>query len=87
MAWIVVVLVAIGLIAWNHGVNRSGIVVALIYLNMMPVVAIAITALLGTPPRLFQIVGGGLVIAGVLQSQLRRLRKARIAAVPGEDQV
>lgn len=87
LAWIVLVLVTIGLIAWNHGVNRSGIVVALIYLNMTPVVAIAITALLGTPPRLFQIVGGALVIAGVLQSQLRRLRKARKAAVPGEDQI
>lgn len=87
LAWIVVVLVAIGLIAWNHGVNRSGIVVALIYLNMMPVVAIAITALLGTPPRLFQIVGGTLVIAGVLQSQLRRLRASGGAAVPGEEQV
>ena len=85
LAWIVVVLVAIGLIAWNHGVNRSGIVVALIYLNMMPVVAIAITALLGTPPRLFQIIGGALVIAGVLQSQLRRLRASKRAALPGEE--
>jgi drug/metabolite transporter (DMT)-like permease len=68
-------------------VNRSGIVVALIYLNMMPVVAIAITALLGTPPRLFQVVGGALVIAGVLQSQLRRLRVSGRTAVPGEEQV
>jgi drug/metabolite transporter (DMT)-like permease len=85
LTWIAVVLVAVGLIAWNHGVNRSGVVVALIYLNMMPVVAIAITALLGTPPRPFQIIGGALVIAGVLQSQLRRLRTARPAPLPGEE--
>ena len=87
LAWVVLVLICVGVIAWNYGVNRAGIVVAMLYLNLTPIVAIAITALLGTTPRPLQIVGGGLVIAGVLQSQLRRLRAARKAAVPGEEQV
>jgi len=71
---VVLVLICVGVIAWNYGVNRAGIVVAMLFLNLTPIVAIAITALLGTHPRPLQIAGGALVIAGVLQAQLRRLR-------------
>jgi drug/metabolite transporter (DMT)-like permease len=85
MSWIVVVLICVGVIAWNQGVNRAGIVVAMLYLNLTPIVAIAITAMLGTAPRPLQIVGGALVIAGVLQSQLRRLRGAAPTAVGKEN--
>jgi len=84
LAWVVLVLICVGVIAWNYGVNRAGIVVAMLYLNLTPIVAIAITAMLGTTPRPLQIAGGALVIAGVLQAQLRRLRAPAPAAAGKE---
>ena len=87
LAWVVLVLICVGVIAWNYGVNRAGIVVAMLYLNLTPIVAIAITALLGTTPRPLQIAGGALVIAGVLQAQLRRLRgTAPVPAPVGKEE-
>jgi drug/metabolite transporter (DMT)-like permease len=87
LAWVVLVLICVGVIAWNYGVNRAGIVVAMLYLNLTPIVAIAITALLGTTPRPMQIAGGALVIAGVLQAQLRRLRgTAPVPAPVGKEE-
>lgn len=70
--WMVLASVVLGLLLWNFGVRRVGVVVASLVLNLVPVVAIAITAALGTPPTTLQLVGGALVIAGVMQTQLRR---------------
>ena len=64
---------------WNFGVSRLGVVVASLFLNLVPVSAVLIAAAMGTAPTLTQLVGGLLVLAGVLQAQLRRLRLARRA--------
>ncbi len=80
LGWIAVSGVTLGVVAWHVGVQHYGIVVASLYLNLIPIVATATAALLGLPPRWEQVAGGLLVVAGVLQAQLRRLRAARAAA-------
>jgi drug/metabolite transporter (DMT)-like permease len=83
LLWMTATAVILGLILWNYGVRRLGIVISAFYLNFVPVFAILIISLLGTPPNGMQLVGGLLVLIGVLQSQLRHLpgrRKARAAA-------
>ncbi len=43
-AWMTIVLVAFGVYLWNFGVKRTGVVVASLYLNLVPVVSISIFA-------------------------------------------
>jgi len=73
-AWMTVVLVAFGVYLWNFGVKRAGVVIASLYLNLVPVVAIGIFALSGTAPTLMQMVGGLLVIVGIVMSELQMLK-------------
>ncbi|WP_374308493.1 DMT family transporter [Dongia sp.] len=77
LAWMTIVLVALGVYLWNFGVKRTGVVVASLYLNLVPVVSISIFAIAGTPPSLMQIVGGVLVIAGIAMSELQMLKAKR----------
>jgi len=64
---------------WNIGVSRLGLVIAAMYLNLIPIVAVVIAMLYGIYPRPEQLIGGGLVIAGVLVAQ----RLGRPRAVKG----
>jgi drug/metabolite transporter (DMT)-like permease len=73
IAWMTLMAVIAGLLGWNYGVRHLGVVVASLFLNFVPVFAILITTLMGTPPTAMQLLGGALVLAGVLQSQLRHL--------------
>jgi drug/metabolite transporter (DMT)-like permease len=73
IAWMTVMAVIAGLLGWNYGVRHLGVVVASLFLNFVPVFAILITTLMGEPPTTMQLLGGALVLAGVLQSQLRHL--------------
>ena len=72
------VLVAFGVFLWNFGVKRVGVVVASLYLNLVPVVAIGVFAFSGIIPTWPQIVGGLLVIAGVLLSELQLLKAKKV---------
>src|SRR5262249_51092327 len=74
LAWVTGVLVAFGVYLWNFGVKGAGVVIASLYLNLVPIVAIGIFALSGTVPTWPQILGGVLVIVGVLLSELQLLR-------------
>jgi drug/metabolite transporter (DMT)-like permease len=69
--WMTLGPVVAGFFLWNYGVRKLGILVASLFLNLTPVMAILITAALGTYPTATQILGATLVVAGVLQSQLR----------------
>ncbi len=70
--------VGLGNFLWNFGVSRTGVVVASMYGNLIPIVAVLITLIwLGTPPSAGQMLGGLLIIGGVLYAQLRTLRAAR----------
>ena len=50
LAWVTAVLVAFGVFLWNFGVKRVGVVVASLYLNLVPVVAIGVFAFSGIIP-------------------------------------
>src|SRR5262245_54206444 len=80
LLWMTLTAVILGLIFWNYGVRRLGIVISAFYLNFIPVFAILIISLMGSPPNLTQLLGGALVLAGVLQSQLRHLPWRRLPA-------
>lgn len=74
LAWVTIVLVAFGVFLWNFGVKRVGVVVASLYLNLVPIVSIGIFALSGTQPTWMQILGGLLVIVGIVLSELQMLK-------------
>jgi drug/metabolite transporter (DMT)-like permease len=78
LGWMTIVLVALGVYLWNFGVKRTGVVVASLYLNLVPIVSIAIFAAAGTPPSVMQIVGGVLVIAGIVMSELQMLKARKL---------
>ena len=80
-AWMTVMAVMAGLLGWNYGVRQLGVVVASLFLNVVPVFTILITTLQGRPPTAMQLLGGALVLAGLLQSQLRHLSWRRRAAI------
>jgi drug/metabolite transporter (DMT)-like permease len=73
-SWMTIGPVILGFFLWHYAVRKLGFVVASLFLNLTPVVAILITALaFAVYPTPQQLVGGALVLVGVLQSQLRRL--------------
>lgn len=81
-SWMTIGPVILGFFLWHYAVRKLGFVVASLFLNLTPVVAILITAVaLAVYPTPLQLLGGALVLAGVLQSQLRRLPlRARVSA-------
>jgi drug/metabolite transporter (DMT)-like permease len=81
-AWMTVMAVIAGLLGWNYGVRQLGVVVASLFLNFVPAFTILITTLQGRPPTTMQLLGGALVLAGVLQSQLRHLPWRRRRTAP-----
>jgi drug/metabolite transporter (DMT)-like permease len=63
----------LGTYLWNIGVLRLGIVVATMFLNLIPVVAILVSMAFGIEPRMEQLIGGVLVVIAVVQAQLRTM--------------
>ncbi|WP_395016386.1 DMT family transporter [Dongia sp.] len=76
LLWLVLALVSFGVLLWNFGVKRSGVVTASLYLNLTPIVAILILSLGGTTPNLQQVIGGAMVILGILWAELATMRNA-----------
>ena len=73
-AWMTVGPVILSFFLWHNAVHKLGFVVASLFLNLTPIVAVLLTAgVFGIYPTPLQLLGGALVLAGVLQSQLRRL--------------
>jgi drug/metabolite transporter (DMT)-like permease len=65
----------VGVMSWNFAVARLGIVVASLYLSLIPVIGMATAAMLGKPPSPLQLGGGALVMGGILQLHLWRWRR------------
>ena len=74
LLWLVLALVSFGVLLWNFGVKRSGVVTASLYLNLTPIVAILILSLGGTTPNVQQVIGGAMVILGILWAELATMR-------------
>jgi len=77
LLWLILALVSFGVVLWNFGVKRNGVVTASLYLNLTPIVAILILTLGGTAPNLQQVIGGGMVILGILWAELATMRNAK----------
>ena len=77
LLWTALAITVFGVFSWNFGTSRVGIVIAAIYLNLIPVVAIMIAVALGRTATPAQLMGGALVLVGVVQLQLRRLSGPR----------
>ncbi|MBT3788154.1 MAG: DMT family transporter [Alphaproteobacteria bacterium] len=64
----------IAIILWHRGAAHIGVPSASLYLNLIPVVAVIVSAVLfDLRPNMYQIGGGLLVLSGVMSIQLRRL--------------
>lgn len=82
--WIALACVCGGVVTWNYGVKVLGVIIASLFLNLVPIFAIVILAMLGEWPTTMQLVGGALVVTGLAQAQLRQLGLRRIAAATPE---
>ncbi len=82
-AWMTAGPVILCFFLWHNAVHKLGFVVASLFLNLTPVVAILLAAaVLGVYPTALQLVGGALVLVGVLQSQLRQAARSRARKTP-----
>jgi drug/metabolite transporter (DMT)-like permease len=60
-----------GNLLWHNGVRKLGPVIAALFLNLMPVSAVLITAAFGVEPSIQQLAGGAVVLVGIMLAQLR----------------
>jgi drug/metabolite transporter (DMT)-like permease len=77
LLWLGVGAGGIAVVFWNIGATSLGVPVSALYLNLIPVVAVLISVAFGAQASVLQLAGGALVLTGVLQVQVRRLRRAR----------
>jgi drug/metabolite transporter (DMT)-like permease len=72
----------LGVVLWNAGVRAVGVVTASLYINLTPIVTIAILVLVqGAQPTGQQLAGGALVLLGIVYSEWRILRARRLLAL------
>jgi drug/metabolite transporter (DMT)-like permease len=81
LCWLTFASIVLCVLLWNYGVRQVGVVVATMYLNLVPIVALGILALTGSPPSLQQICGAALVILGILFSEVQQYRARRRVAL------
>jgi drug/metabolite transporter (DMT)-like permease len=81
LAWLTFASIVLCVLLWNYGVRHAGVVVATMYLNLVPIVSLAILALMGTAPNLMQVTGAALVIIGILYSEWLQYQHRRYLAV------
>jgi drug/metabolite transporter (DMT)-like permease len=72
--WMIAGSVVVGLLLWNFGVAKTNLVVASLYTNLVPIVAVTLLAIGGQAPTPAQVAGGALVVGGVAWSEWRLLR-------------
>lgn len=65
---------ALGIVAWNIGVHRMGLMAGSLWQNTVPVFAVLIAVAMNIMPTASQLAGGAIVIAGVLYMQWSRMR-------------
>jgi drug/metabolite transporter (DMT)-like permease len=77
--WIGIGGITFAMMFWNYGVQRLGLVIASLFINLMPIITILVLALMGQAPTWLQLAGTALVLLGLLQAQLRALPARRTA--------
>jgi drug/metabolite transporter (DMT)-like permease len=75
-----VVPIGIGAWLWMSAVSRLGVTVASIYHNFVPISAVLVAmAAFGVMPTVYHLIGGVIILAGVVYSQIRRRAEKRSA--------
>lgn len=67
----------IGVQFWNLSVIRIGLPATALYLNLIPVIGLALAAAFGAPPSLVQCAGAAMVVVGMVFAQRSRQGEAR----------
>ena len=80
--WLVIAWLSIGpastsIFLWHFGVSRVGVTIGSMYQNLVPIIVVLIAISLGRYPTPLHLIAGGLIISGVLYTQLRDLRASR----------
>jgi len=81
LLWLTFASIVLCVLLWNYGVRQVGVVVATMYLNLVPIVALGILTLMGTRPSLQQLTGAALVILGILYSEWQQYRHRQRAVM------
>jgi drug/metabolite transporter (DMT)-like permease len=80
--WYILTVMVLGVVLWNAGVRAVGVVTASLYINLTPMVTIAILVLVqGAQPTGQQLAGGALVLLGIVYSEWRILQARRLLAL------
>lgn len=80
MALMVVGGTVLAYLFWNTAIAHLGAGRTALFLNLVPVFAMLVAAIMGTMPTAVQIIGGLMVIGGVSLAMLPRSRKGKSAA-------
>lgn len=76
--WYILTVMVLGVVLWNAGVRAVGVVTASLYINLTPVVSVAILVQMQDVwPTQQQLAGGLLVLSGIIYSEWQILRTSR----------
>ena len=78
LIYLVVAPTVLGILGWNFGVRVLGLPISSLYLNLVPVTAVLTAIALGDKPNFWQLIGGLVIVAGIAQAQVRRLKPTRV---------
>jgi drug/metabolite transporter (DMT)-like permease len=70
IAWVSLGAVVGGIYFWNRGVRKLGVSIASLHLNLIPFIAIATAMWFGIFPKIEQLLGCFLVVAGIFVTQI-----------------
>ena len=78
LLWLSWAAAGVAIVFWHYGTSRLGVTVATLYINLVPVFAFVMSVFMfDIVPNAYQICGGLIVLAGVVQVQVFRLRSLR----------
>jgi drug/metabolite transporter (DMT)-like permease len=85
LGYVVVIGAVLAILAWNTGVRRLGAPNAVLFLNLVPAVALALAATQGYRPRPVELLGVAITVAAIVTANLlaRAPRPVPAAVVVG----
>lgn len=75
MLWLAIGPTAIAVLLWNYGNSKVGVTIATLMINLSPICSVVIAMAFGYLPTLLQIIGGGIVLAGVVWMQVALMKR------------
>jgi drug/metabolite transporter (DMT)-like permease len=82
LAYVVLIGAVVAILAWNTGVRRLGAANAALFLNLVPVVALALATVQGYRPRPVELLGTAITATAIVTANLLARRAPRPATEP-----